>query len=56
MASNVITITREQLTAALEEFRLAVRTHAGYQESGVIANPDKVAEVLYATLSRIAAG
>ncbi len=45
----------DELVEALTGFRLAVRTHAGYQESGEIANPDVVADALHATLSRIAA-
>ena len=48
-------VTRDDLAAALDGFRLAVRTHAGYQESGTIACPDEVAGALHATLSRIAA-
>ena len=48
-------VTRADLAAALDGFRLAVRTHAGHQESGEIACPDEVAGALHATLSRIAA-
>ena len=48
-------ITRDNLTDALTEFYLPVRTHRGYQESGQVAHPGEVADVLYATLSRIAA-
>ena len=53
--SAAVHVTREQLTAALEEFRLAVRTPAGREESGAVADPDGVAEVLHATLSCLAA-
>ena len=55
MSAELADITREQLGAELEEFRLAVRTPAGRQESGIVADPDDVAEVLHATLSRMAA-
>ena len=48
-------ITRDNLTEALTEFYLPVRTHRGYQESGQVAHPGAVAVALYATLSRIAA-
>ena len=48
-------VTRDELLEALTGFRLSVRTPRGYQEGGEIANPETVADVLYATLSRIAA-
>jgi hypothetical protein len=49
------TPTRDELLEALTGFRLAVRNHRGYQEAGEIAHPEDVADVLHATLSRIAA-
>jgi tellurite resistance protein len=47
-------VTRAELAEALTEFRLAVRTGAGYQ-SGPVGDPEGVAGVLHAALSRIAA-
>ena len=47
-------VTRDELLEALTGFRLSVRTNRG-EERGEIAEPETVADVLYATLSRIAA-
>ena len=48
-------ITRDDLLHALTGFYLAVRDYRGYGYAGQIDLPDKVADALYATLSRIAA-
>jgi hypothetical protein len=54
-------VTAEQLAEALTEFRLTIRTASspaypkGLMETGTVADPAKVAAVLHATLSRIAA-
>lgn len=48
-------ITRDDLLHALTCFYLAVRDYRGHQYAGQIEFPDKVADALYATLSRIAA-
>ena len=48
-------VTVEQLTEALTEFRLTVRVGVGFYETGTVADPQTVAAVLHATLSRIAA-
>jgi hypothetical protein len=48
-------ITRDDLLHALTCFYLAVRDYRGHQYAGQIEFPDKVADALYATLSRIVA-
>lgn len=53
--AKAIAVTRDMLTEALTEFYLTVREGTGYLR-GQVADPAIVADVLHATLSRIAAG
>lgn len=51
-----IEVTTDDLTEALTSFRLSVRAPGGHQAGqGEIDDPEEVARVLHATLSRIAA-
>lgn len=52
--AKAIAVTRDMLTEALTEFYLTVREGTGYLR-GQVADPAIVADVLHATLSRIAA-